>query len=496
MFAEGQAFGGIKIPHRYDRVPPVSADRIDLQRYPPVHERFDQSLALKHNVKVVDEKSEAKPTEQLSYLPVDKACGSKKSCFQDCKPDGCKFIASWVNSRDHVTFDIRAMLPGDNNQWIALAFSKDDKMGDDSVVQCVANDDGIVDVKHSFNDGKNNIKIKQPKLGLLNSSASFVDGVFVCSFQRQRFVPEDERIFDLDQQWTLLFAHGKSKKGIMLPHTMAEIPHVSDNAVDFVRSTPSLITAPSLFIKIHAALMIFGWILCASVASVIGRYFQPYYWGEKMFGSKLWVKVHWLFVLLTTGAVIGGFAIIFVGVDGISLLYENPVSNFNGAHPIMGLVVALLALLNPLLLCLRPSEDSSSRAFFNCLYWIVEIGAHVLAVVTIYAGFGLASFLVPSFFTFLIIGFTVYQILILLFLEALKSYDAKKTIERKKQYLYEMQVRPWAARKNNSIEAYLDLNHTSKALKQTLLAAHLILLSALTTTMVVLIVMNDYEYAL
>ena len=68
--------------------------------------------------------------------------------------------------------------------------------------------------------------------------------------------------------------------------------------------------------------MIFGWILCASVASVIGRYFQPYYWGEKMFGSKLWVKVHWLFVLLTTGAVIGGFAIIFVGVDGISLLYE------------------------------------------------------------------------------------------------------------------------------------------------------------------------------
>ena len=33
-------------------------------------------------------------------------------------------------------------------------------------------------------------------------------------------------------------------------------------------------------------------------------------------------------------------------------------------------------------------------------------------------------------------------------------------IERKKQYLYEMQVRPWTARKNNSIEAYLDLNHT------------------------------------
>jgi len=73
-----------------------------------------------------------------------------------------------------------------------------------------------------------------------------------------------------------------------------------------------------------ASLMIFGWILCASVASVIGRYFQPYWWGEKMFGSKVWVKVHWLFVLLTTAAVIAGFTIIFVGVDGISQLYEVP----------------------------------------------------------------------------------------------------------------------------------------------------------------------------
>lgn len=41
-----------------------------------------------------------------------------------------------------------------------------------------------------------------------------------------------------------------------------------------------------------------------------------------MFGSKTWVKVHWLFVLLTCVTVIGGFAVIFVGVDGISQLYE------------------------------------------------------------------------------------------------------------------------------------------------------------------------------
>lgn len=39
--------------------------------------------------------------------------------------------------------------------------------------------------------------------------------------------------------------------GIMLPHTLGEKPHVSDNAVDFSRSVPSLITASPFFIKIH-----------------------------------------------------------------------------------------------------------------------------------------------------------------------------------------------------------------------------------------------------
>ncbi|XP_053395614.1 uncharacterized protein LOC123525863 [Mercenaria mercenaria] len=492
MFAVGPAVNGVKIPHRYDIVPPVTKDRMDLQRYPPMHETYDYRSARKENIKIIETKEPAVVPILQRRIAMDQDCGSKKSCFQDCNDDGCKFIVSWEAALDYVIFNVRAVLNESLNQWIAIAFSADDKMGEDSVIQCVSNDEGVIDIKHSYNDDKNNIRVEQAKLGLRNTTARFVDGIFECSFVRDRHV-DDERIFDLDRDWNIHFAHGKSKKGIMLPHTLAEKPHISDDAVDFSRSSlrPNLITASSFFIKIHAALMIFAWILCASVASVIGRYFQPYWWGEKMFGSKTWVKVHWLFVLITCAAVIAGFAVVFVGVDGISKFFEHPTYTFNGTHPIMGLVVTLLALLNPLLLCLRPSEDSSSRAFFNCLYWLVEIGAHVLAVVTIYAGFGLASFLVPSFFTFLIIGFTVYQILVLLFMEALKSYDAKKTIDRKKTYLYEMQIRPWNARKNNSLAAYMDLNHTSKGLKQTVLAAHLILLSALTTTMIVLIIIND-----
>jgi len=45
--------------------------------------------------------------------------------------------------------------------------------------------------------------------------------------------------------------------GIMLPHTLEERPHVSDSAVDFTRSVPSLITASDVFIKIHGRVRVF-----------------------------------------------------------------------------------------------------------------------------------------------------------------------------------------------------------------------------------------------
>jgi len=54
----------------------------------------------------------------------------------------------------------------------------------------------------------------QEGLGLTNKSASLTNGVFECTFVRDRYVLEDDRIFDLDKEWNILFAHGKSKKGI------------------------------------------------------------------------------------------------------------------------------------------------------------------------------------------------------------------------------------------------------------------------------------------
>lgn len=66
----------------------------------------------------------------------------------------------------------------------------------------------------------------QAGLGLSNKTASLVDGVFQCSFVRDRNVPQDDRIFDLDREWNILFAHGKSKKGVFSMFYMFWFKHI------------------------------------------------------------------------------------------------------------------------------------------------------------------------------------------------------------------------------------------------------------------------------
>ena len=44
--------------------------------------------------------------------------------------------------------------------------------------------------------------------------------------------------------------------GIMLPHSFKDLPHVSDDAIDFTKMEPTLLTANTLFIKIHGKLCI------------------------------------------------------------------------------------------------------------------------------------------------------------------------------------------------------------------------------------------------
>ncbi|KAH9492585.1 DOMON domain-containing protein frrs1L [Bulinus truncatus] len=83
----------------------------------------------------------------------DSGCGSTKGCFSSCSADGCTFIASWASDNKTATYNLSSEILYQGNMYIALGFSSDSKMGDDSVMACAMNSSGSVFLILGFNTG-------------------------------------------------------------------------------------------------------------------------------------------------------------------------------------------------------------------------------------------------------------------------------------------------------------------------------------------------------
>jgi hypothetical protein len=77
------------------------------------------------------------------------------------------------------------------------------------------NDKGFVE--HAYNKGKTGptflISYKK-SIGLSNVKISFINGILTCSFDRIKKMPSVGNYFDLNNQYYLLLAKGKTINGI------------------------------------------------------------------------------------------------------------------------------------------------------------------------------------------------------------------------------------------------------------------------------------------
>ena len=141
-------------------------------------------------------------------LPV--GCGVSKGCFEspkNCSGSNCEYLVTWKNNGDKVDFTIEGNTPG----WMAIGFSKDQAMGDDSVAECLwdsANSKMLV--RNSWNSGKGNIAEQDPTGGLTNMQGSYVNGRLSCSFTRAKVLPLPLKatFSDLKFSYYLLVARG------------------------------------------------------------------------------------------------------------------------------------------------------------------------------------------------------------------------------------------------------------------------------------------------
>lgn len=187
------------------------------------------------------------------FDPFYDGCGSTKLCFgaptANCvSSKSCKAVVAITVTGDRYDFELKA---DSNAAWVGVGLSDDDKMGDDSVIECVKRGTGVAaymswtsrtpfsatrlanvsKLFRSFGRNLNNEKLKvseercwtflaicvcffQPQLGIELLNSSIVDDVIYCKVRRDIVTQVNDLTFDLvNNKYHLLVASGASVSG-------------------------------------------------------------------------------------------------------------------------------------------------------------------------------------------------------------------------------------------------------------------------------------------
>ncbi|XP_063409493.1 putative ferric-chelate reductase 1 homolog [Mytilus trossulus] len=352
---------------------------------------------------------------QSGSLPTDSECGATKGCFIDCTGNSCNYIVTWRDNGDAVDFELSAKLQDTNNKWIAIGFSSDLKMGDDEVITCILFGNNT-SVLRSFNDGKGNVPVANPVEGLSNYIVTVQDGIFRCSFRKNKRLTRQKRqtsrslFVDLDNDFNVMYGTGPASSGSRVSIHI-ENPVVTPGKVDFQSFAVIGDTAKHPLVKVHACLMIIAWIFCTGIAIIAARHYKPVWSKSSWFNQKIWFQIHRTLMVTAMTLTVIAFITIFVEVGGYSEVYARPGKEYLPAHPVLGIIVTILCILNPIMSLFRPGPTDRKRAIFNWAHWGVGMVAQILAIITIIFGVELQKSTAPRYTVWVVVGFVIYYVI-------------------------------------------------------------------------------------
>ncbi|GFS20226.1 ferric-chelate reductase, partial [Elysia marginata] len=137
----------------------------------------------------------------------DADCGSTKVCYSDCQgATGCTYEAACAKVGTNAECAITVKADGiTGDAWLALGFSSDDKMGDDSVTGC-KRIGGSYSVFNAFNNGKSPRELATD--GSTLTSGTSKDSVVRCVFSREMAAGLSGERYDLSQSYHWMVARG------------------------------------------------------------------------------------------------------------------------------------------------------------------------------------------------------------------------------------------------------------------------------------------------
>ncbi|XP_029650676.1 putative ferric-chelate reductase 1 isoform X2 [Octopus sinensis] len=272
-----------------------------------------------------------------------------------------------------INFEFNLKVTNDRS-YIALGLSEDDDMGSDSVMECLYYN-GQVKGQYSYNEGIRNSKVTDLTL----NNGKYVNGLMTCNFTRDN-VMNNSKIFNIGQkQWYLLAAAGPVKDGFMKrKHTFTA---TTSGKVDFSKQNPVDSEEEEILTHLHGVSMIVAWVFFASVGIFAARYSKSV--NKKLCKIMLWFQLHRTFMVLAMLLTILGFILIFIQNEGE---YSELQGSSAKAHPIIGIIVTIFVIINPILGYFRPGKDHPKRIYFNWVHSMIGTILMILADVTIFIG--------------------------------------------------------------------------------------------------------------
>ncbi|XP_030580571.1 putative ferric-chelate reductase 1 [Archocentrus centrarchus] len=304
-------------------------------------------------------------------------CGVTKVCFSQpprCDPAvdaNCYFMsAMMLPGGAAVHYEMSGPVEG----YVAFGFSDDQNMGNDDIYICGTESNGAVRVQHAFSSGRSAPQILTAA-NVYNITTSNQNSVISCSFTSTNTI-STQRTSGFNQTYYLLFAHGSSRNGQIQFHSGT---FVSTDKIDI--SHPAVIGKNAFppIIKAHGSLMLIAWMTTGSLGMMVARYLKKMAKGEKLCNKDVWFVVHVGAMIVTVVATSIAFILVFSYAQDWA----------GGAHPVLGCLVMILSLIQPIGAMLRCGPQHHLRYLFNWSHFLNAVVIKAIAVAAIFTGLDL-----------------------------------------------------------------------------------------------------------
>ncbi|XP_036434454.1 putative ferric-chelate reductase 1 [Colossoma macropomum] len=345
------------------------------------------------------------PANSGSSTISNSGCGSTKTCFSNpssCDPSSnsnCYFMSATPSaSGAPYKFEI----VGGADGYVSIGFSDDKEMGNDDIYICGKDSNGNIQLQHAFSTGTTtpgNIALGN----VSGFSSSLTNGVISCSFTSANTI-STTRSSSSQNSYYIFLAYGATKSGVIQMHSTT--PFISSSKVDLssVTSLGSGEVFPPI-VKAHGCLMLIAWMTTGSIGMLIARYLKKAAKGTKPCGKDFWFVTHVFLMILSVAATIIAFILVFSYAQDWA----------GGAHPVLGLIVMILSLVQPIAAMFRCGPQDERRYIFNWAHTINALAIKALAVAAIFTGLALVDTSDQQWLPKVMGGFVAWEAICFLF---------------------------------------------------------------------------------